>query len=60
MSAISDRDAHSEAPEDLRELARRIQEENDSNKMIELVQQLIAKFDETRSKRRGGECTTQL
>ena len=34
------------ASEDLRELARRIQEETDTNKMIELVQELIAKFDE--------------
>ena len=29
-----------------RELARRIQEENDPAKMIDLVQELIAKFDE--------------
>jgi hypothetical protein len=33
------------ARKDLRELARRIQEETDPNKMIELVQQLIAGFD---------------
>ena len=32
--------------EDWRELARQIQEEKDPQKMIELVQQLIAKFDE--------------
>jgi len=31
---------------DLRELARQIQEETDTNKMIELVQQLIARFDD--------------
>jgi hypothetical protein len=39
-------DGDSQNPEDLRELARRIQEEKDTNKMIELVQQLIAMFDE--------------
>jgi hypothetical protein len=33
-------------PKDLRELARQIQEEVDPNKMIELVQLLIAGFDE--------------
>jgi len=32
--------------EDWRELARQIQEEKDPQKMIELVQQLIATFDE--------------
>jgi len=31
---------------DWRELAQRIQKETDSQKMIELVQQLINKFDE--------------
>jgi hypothetical protein len=31
---------------ELRDLARQIQEETDTNKMIELVQQLIAKFDD--------------
>jgi len=31
---------------DWRDLAKRIQEEADPQKMIELVQQLIAKFDE--------------
>ncbi|MGH9497918.1 MAG: hypothetical protein ACRD3L_02135 [Terriglobales bacterium] len=33
-------------PKDLRELARQIQEEMDPDKMIKLVQQLIAGFDE--------------
>jgi hypothetical protein len=33
-------------PEDWHELARRIQVENDPEKMIELVRELIAKFDE--------------
>ena len=37
----------SQTPEDLRELARRIQEEMDPGKMIELVRQLITRFDET-------------
>jgi hypothetical protein len=46
MSDSSDGNGHPRTPPDLRELARRIQEETDSNKMIELVQQLIAKFDE--------------
>jgi len=32
--------------EDWRELARRVQQERDPNKVIELVQQLISKFDE--------------
>jgi hypothetical protein len=32
--------------EDWRDLARQIQEETDSTKLISLVQQLIAKFDE--------------
>lgn len=39
-------------PKDLRELARRIQEEMDPNKMIELVKQLIAGFDEQQSLRK--------
>jgi hypothetical protein len=38
-------------PAHLRELARRIQEEPDTSKLIELVEQLIAKFDESRLKR---------
>jgi|SRR6266403_5714540 len=33
-------------PEDWRELAQRIQEETDPEKMIDLVRELIAKFDE--------------
>jgi hypothetical protein len=33
-------------PEDWHELAQRIQKETDPNKMIELVRELIAKFDE--------------
>ena len=35
---------------ELRELARRIQDETDPGKMIELVQQLIAEFDEQQSR----------
>jgi hypothetical protein len=35
-------------PEDWRELAQRVQVENDPSKMDELVQQLIAKIDEER------------
>ncbi len=45
----------SEAParthEDWRELARRIQNENDSEKMMELVHELLAKFDEEKLQR---------
>ena len=37
--------------EDWRELARQIQEEKDPHKMIELVQQLIAKFDEQQARK---------
>jgi hypothetical protein len=33
-------------PEDWRELAERVQQEQDPNRMIELVQQLITKLDE--------------
>ncbi|HYK48221.1 MAG: hypothetical protein DMG80_09155 [Acidobacteria bacterium] len=33
-------------PEDWRQLAQQIQEETDPEKMIELVRELIAKFDE--------------
>jgi hypothetical protein len=39
-------------PKNLRELARQIQEEMDPNKMIELVQQLIAGFDEQQQLRK--------
>ena len=35
-------------PEDWHELAQRIQEETDPEKMIELVRELIARFDEER------------
>ena len=38
-------------PEHWRELARRIQQEMDPNKMIDLVQELLARFDEESSKR---------
>jgi|HubBroStandDraft_5_1064220.scaffolds.fasta_scaffold04375_5 hypothetical protein len=41
-------------PADLRELAQRIQEETDSNRMIVLVRQLIAKFDERQIQKRSG------
>ena len=39
------------AAADWREIAQRIQQETDSQKMIELVQQLLDKFDD--EKRRG-------
>jgi molybdopterin converting factor small subunit len=51
MSQSANGDAHSQIPAELRELAKQIQEETDTNKMIELVQQLIAKFDEQRLQR---------
>ena len=38
-------------PGDLRELAQRIQDEQDPNKMIALVQQLLAKLDEKQLQR---------
>ncbi len=45
----------SEAPartnEDWRELARRIQKENDSEKMMELVHELLAKLAEQKLRR---------
>ena len=37
--------------DDWRELARQIQQETDPNMMIELVQELIAKFDEEQLRR---------
>jgi hypothetical protein len=40
-------------PEELRELARRIQEEMDPNRMIELVRQLIAGFDKQQERRKA-------
>jgi hypothetical protein len=51
MSQSANGDAHSQIPAELRELAKQIQKETDTNKMIELVQQLIAKFDEQRLQR---------
>ncbi len=36
--------------EDWRDLARQIQEEKDSTKIVDLVQKLIAKFDEETSR----------
>jgi hypothetical protein len=42
---------------DWRELARRIQKEEDPEKVLELVQQLIVKFNEER--RRKGLSTTR-
>ena len=39
------------APEDWRELARQAQLETDSSKMIHLVQQLIARFDQEKDSR---------
>ena len=41
-------DPSTSPPEDWRELAQRVQGENDPNKMVELVEQLIAKIDEER------------
>ena len=35
-------------PQELRDLAQKIQEETDPEKMIDLVRELIAKFDEER------------
>jgi hypothetical protein len=45
----SDREAFNA---DWRELAQRIQEENDSEKIVELARQLIAKFDEEAQRKR--------
>jgi hypothetical protein len=42
--------AASHIGDDWRELARRIQHETDSSKIVSLVQQLIAKFDEQNSR----------
>jgi len=36
--------------EDWRELALRVQQETDPQKMIELVQQLVAKYDEEKAR----------
>jgi hypothetical protein len=41
-------DGHTPTHEDWRDLARQIQAETDPNKMIDLVQQLVNKFDEER------------
>jgi hypothetical protein len=35
---------------DWRDLARRVQDEKDPDKMVELAQQLVAKFDEEQRK----------
>jgi hypothetical protein len=51
MDASMETDGLAAYPADLRELARRIQVENNSNTMIELVQQLIARFDERQLQR---------
>ena len=37
--------------EDWRELARRVQQENDPEKMMELVHELLAKLDEEKVRR---------
>jgi len=57
----------SEAPalthEDWRELARRVQQENDPEEMMELVYELLAKLDEEklwRSPRLPNRCTIAL
>ena len=42
---------HQDDHEDWRQLARQIQEEKDPQKVIALVQQLIAKFDETQARK---------
>jgi len=44
---------------DWRELARRIQKEEDPEKVLELVQQLIAQFNEER-RRKGLSATRKL
>ncbi len=38
--------AHDPAASDWRDLARRVQDEKDPYKMVELAQQLVAKLDE--------------
>jgi hypothetical protein len=40
------------APGDWRDLARQVQDEKDPDKMVELVQQLVAKYDEELRKTR--------
>lgn len=52
MPSIGDGNLHAASGhvDDWRELARRIQEEPDSSKLVNLVQQLIAKFDEQNSR----------
>jgi hypothetical protein len=52
MLSSKDGSSHSASShiDDWRELARRIQEESDSSKLVNLVQQLIAKFDEQNSR----------
>lgn len=37
--------------EDWRELVQRIQQENDTDKLVSLVQELIGKFDEEKSRK---------
>jgi len=54
ISMTSDRET---TTADWRELARRIQKEEDPEKVFELVQQLVIKFDE--ESRRKGPATTQ-
>jgi anti-sigma-K factor RskA len=44
-------EAHGRANEEWREVARRIQKENDPEKMVELVHELLAKFDEEKLRR---------
>lgn len=43
------------ASADWRELARRIQQETDSGVMLELVQELITKLDQEKSRTLGGK-----
>jgi len=52
MDASTKTDGLAAYPADLRELARRIQVENNSDTMIALVRQLIARFDERQILRR--------
>jgi len=53
VSGIGDRmpDADVTTPEDWREVAQRVQGEADSGKMLELVEELIEKYDEEKTQR---------
>ena len=47
-------EAVSSHPESWREVAKRVQKETDSGKMIELVRKLITTYDEETTQNRGG------